>query len=298
MGRFKQSEYETAAKKENAEEVHKKASDNYDFGDHIFTEMVDHFSKDNIYAYKSAISVMGYNLDSKRMAILVQLSGFRDYVLESPEMMSIEREDLIKKWKRKVEEALNAFFSRNTDIIVAYVGDENFLVLKSIEENEDRVRGMLLKSFGSIFSPLKSSQITEISVGFGNAYYEVDGWCESIKEAKTALTLGDKLYGNGKSYYFNDFGILFAIADGDTKKKADLAMKILERLRDRDLMMTLKSFLEENLNTTDTAEKLGIHRNTVLYRLDQIAYRIGLDPRNFEDAFKIRMALYVREICC
>jgi sugar diacid utilization regulator len=302
MGKFAASEYTKSASTTKAagkEPTQQTSANSVDFTDHIFTEIIDNFNPNNLYAYKSAISVMGYNAEAKRMAILVHLDGFRDNILESLSMSGIYREDLIKKWKRKVEESMNSFFSKSSDIIVTYVGDEKFLVLKAIEDaEEEKVKGMISKSFKSIFMPLHSAQISEISVGFGNAYLDVEGWCESCKEANTALKLGHKLYGDGKSYYFNDFGILYAIADGDSEKKAKLATKMLERLRDRDLISTLTCFLDEDLNTTNTALKLHVHRNTVLYRLDQIAYRLKLDPRKFEEAFKIKMALYVREICC
>lgn len=304
MGKFNVTEYDSVispAKKEAMEisrpEI-KTQRESIDFTDHIFTQILENFDQDDIDSYNNAISVLGYNMETKRIAVLVQLEGFREQILESKIMATYSREDIIKKWKRKIVEAVNSFFSKNSDIIVAYVGDDKFVILKAIDEkDENNVKGMLFKSFKSIFMPLKTTQIEAISIGFGNAYFDVTGWCESIKEAGMALRLGTRLYGNGRSFYFNDFGILYAIADGDAQKKSALASKILERLGDKELLTTLRCFLEQDLNATDTAVRLKIHRNTVLYRLDQISIRTGLDPKKFDDAFKIRMALYIREIC-
>ncbi|OPL08714.1 MAG: hypothetical protein AVO33_09040 [delta proteobacterium ML8_F1] len=51
-----------------------------------------------------------------------------------------------------------------------------------------------------------------------------------------------------------------------------------------ELMHTAKEFLFSNLNSTDTANKLFIHRNTLLYRLGKIKGLTGYDIRNFLEA--------------
>ena len=44
------------------------------------------------------------------------------------------------------------------------------------------------------------------------------------------------------------------------------------------------------------ATELSIHRNTLSYRLDKIASLTGLDPRRFDDAVQIRLALLLRSL--
>ncbi|WP_369128003.1 helix-turn-helix domain-containing protein [Ligilactobacillus salivarius] len=39
-----------------------------------------------------------------------------------------------------------------------------------------------------------------------------------------------------------------------------------------------------------------MHRNTLNYRLDKIASLIGLDPRRFDEAVQIRLALLLRKL--
>ncbi|PIU76504.1 hypothetical protein COX95_02275 [bacterium CG_4_10_14_0_2_um_filter_33_32] len=71
---------------------------------------------------------------------------------------------------------------------------------------------------------------------------------------------------------------------------------MLGNLTNNDLLKTLEFFFKENLNLTSTGQKLHIHRNTVIYRLDQISRIIGLDPRNFDDAVSIKIALLIRQL--
>ncbi|MDA8352180.1 MAG: helix-turn-helix domain-containing protein [Firmicutes bacterium] len=60
---------------------------------------------------------------------------------------------------------------------------------------------------------------------------------------------------------------------------------------DEELCRTLAVFFQQNLNISETARKLFIHRNTLIYRLDRLKQDTGLDARCFEDAFRIRLAL-------
>ncbi|MBS4537422.1 helix-turn-helix domain-containing protein [Clostridium sp. D2Q-11] len=50
-------------------------------------------------------------------------------------------------------------------------------------------------------------------------------------------------------------------------------------------------FLSCDLNISEAARNLYIHRNTLIYRLDKIQKNTSLDLRNFEDALKFRVLL-------
>jgi hypothetical protein len=63
---------------------------------------------------------------------------------------------------------------------------------------------------------------------------------------------------------------------------------------DRDLRETVEAFLEQNLNVSETARQLYIHRNTLIYRLDRLKKETGLDVRRLDDALKVRLALLLR----
>ncbi|MGI6605368.1 MAG: PucR family transcriptional regulator [bacterium] len=58
-----------------------------------------------------------------------------------------------------------------------------------------------------------------------------------------------------------------------------------------DLIRTLEQFLSDNLNVSQAAKHLFLHRNTLLYRLAKIRRLTGLDPRNFDEAMQLKLAL-------
>ena len=60
-----------------------------------------------------------------------------------------------------------------------------------------------------------------------------------------------------------------------------------------ELYDTLKMYLLCENNVTMAAEKLHVHRNTLVYRLDKLQKYTGLDLRVFEDAITFKIALMV-----
>ena len=62
---------------------------------------------------------------------------------------------------------------------------------------------------------------------------------------------------------------------------------------DEETTVTINRFFGNNLNISETARQLYIHRNTLVYRLERIEKILGLDIRTFEDAMLFRIALMV-----
>ena len=62
---------------------------------------------------------------------------------------------------------------------------------------------------------------------------------------------------------------------------------------DEETTLAVNRFLQNNLNIAETARQLHMHRNTLIYRLEQIQKRTGLDLRCFEDAMTFKIATMV-----
>lgn len=246
---------------------------------------------------ESEAKILGYDLTVKRTAIIISFDGFfQNYLLECPRP-TYERDKAITDWKRKIENTLATFFTKNRDMITAYLGENKFIVFKALgDSNEEKFTKLMKSAFNSIFGPLKNHSITEIKVGFGHSSSGIDGLINSYNEADFALELGQVFLNRTNCYYFGDLGILYILADGNRNKKIQFANGLLSKLRNDELVRTLEAFFENNLNISDTADHLGIHRNTVIYRLDRLTNYLDLDPRNFVDAVTIKIALLLKRI--
>ena len=60
------------------------------------------------------------------------------------------------------------------------------------------------------------------------------------------------------------------------------------------MFFTIYKFFENNLNVSETSRQLYIHRNTLVYRLEKVKTKTGLDLRKFDDAVLFKMATMVR----
>lgn len=60
-------------------------------------------------------------------------------------------------------------------------------------------------------------------------------------------------------------------------------------LLDQEMMHTAQVFLDSGLNLSETARRLYVHRNTLIYRLDKIQKILDLDLRDFHGAMVFRV---------
>ena len=62
---------------------------------------------------------------------------------------------------------------------------------------------------------------------------------------------------------------------------------------DDETLVTISKFFENNLNVSETARQLYVHRNTLVYRLEKLQRSTGLDIKVFDDALTFKIALMV-----
>jgi carbohydrate diacid regulator len=68
------------------------------------------------------------------------------------------------------------------------------------------------------------------------------------------------------------------------------------KLFNDEMLQTIEMFFSKDLNLSDTARQLFIHRNTLVYRLDKVQRQTGLDLRHFDDAVTFKI-LYELKKC-
>ena len=121
----------------------------------------------------------------------------------------------------------------------------------------------------------------------------------SYKEAQVAIEVG-KVFDTEKNIIsYENLGIGRLIYQLPTTLCEMFLMEVfkkgsLESL-DRETLMTIQCFFENNLNVSETSRKLFVHRNTLVYRLEKVRKLTGLDLREFEHAITFKVALMVKK---
>ncbi|MBA2754326.1 MAG: helix-turn-helix domain-containing protein, partial [Chloroflexia bacterium] len=139
-----------------------------------------------------------------------------------------------------------------------------------------------------------------VSLGCGRANAGIAGIRTSHQEARQALTLSRRLHGPGHVTAFDDLGIyrLIFAAEALPELRAfhvETLDSLLTYDRDHhaDLVRTLVAYFQANGSPKEAATILGVHRNTVLYRLDRIAEITGFDLSDADIRLRLQIALRI-----
>jgi hypothetical protein len=137
-----------------------------------------------------------------------------------------------------------------------------------------------------------------ISGGVSAAYSGSVGLAHAQDEALSALTLGERLRGPGHLTAYGDvFPLDYATHLVENENLRDVYDRVISQLAivgqsdRRELLPTLDVFLATGCSTHATAERLGVHRNTILHRLRRITEITKLDFDDFEVRFLVQLAL-------
>jgi DNA-binding PucR family transcriptional regulator len=99
-----------------------------------------------------------------------------------------------------------------------------------------------------------------------------------------------------------DMGVLRAFMSTGTAEPARrFAEELLAPLIEHDktgaeLMTTLRVFLASNAQYRKTASELGVHENTVRYRMHQIKQLAAIDPDDLDSLLDVRFAMQISDI--
>lgn len=241
--------------------------------------------------------ILQINLHSPQAVILIKLDGFESKLHAKTSNLSEEEQQLklgtaTEKICKQIQEAFKGY----QDNIASYLGTDTFALLKGIGGDNlntmNTIRFMLEKG-QYIYSMLQETQRDyKVTVGIGQYYPDLGGLRKSYQDAKLALEVGIKVWGAGQVYHIKSVGMFVTLAHITQDRKAELAHQILNPLlRDQQLFKTVQVFLDNGLNLTEAANKLHVHRNTLIYRLDKTKKLIALDPRHFDDALQIKLGL-------
>ena len=124
-------------------------------------------------------------------------------------------------------------------------------------------------------------------------------WPGPIKEAGVAIDVG-KVFDTEKTVInYENLGIGRLIYQLPTILCQMFLQEVFKKnpidALDQETLLTINKFFENNLNVSETARKLFVHRNTLVYRLEKIKKLTGLDLREFDDAITFKVALMVKK---
>jgi len=113
--------------------------------------------------------------------------------------------------------------------------------------------------------------------------------------------VGTRLEDPGNIYHINNLGIGRILAEIKKETQKEIIKETFYSVKDikgkrinETLFKTLNAFFDNSLSISKTSKSIYVHRNTLLYRLRRVKEITGLDPKNFDDAVRLRIALKMK----
>jgi PucR family transcriptional regulator, purine catabolism regulatory protein len=136
--------------------------------------------------------------------------------------------------------------------------------------------------------------------GIGGPVADLTGWKDSYRQATQALSMAVRL-DERAPLYFGDLSVyrLLLQLEGNPELETfcqEMLGPLLSYEGGGDLVETLEAFFDRLGNLSQTAEKLFIHRNSLLYRMERIAQLTGLDLDNPDTRLTVHLALKARKM--
>lgn len=190
----------------------------------------------------------------------------------------------------------NSVIDKNKDFAIG-IGEQDIIIVKEVG---DGATAEDLENYArTIFTRAEKELSAKVLIGISSVVVSLKDLSRAYKEARIALEVGKVFDIERPVMCYENLGIgrliyqlpttLCDIFLGEVFKKGSL-----ESL-DRETLMTVQSFFENNLNVSETSRKLFVHRNTLVYRLEKIRKITGLDLREFDHAVTFKVALMVKK---
>lgn len=214
----------------------------------------------------------GLDFSSKRCALFIQL--FKPYSQKLP--LPLDKLDALLP--------LGEFGFA----VIKHI-DKYFFEKESILEYADAIQNSLLEEEG-----------LKCKIGIGGIAENAGQIYRSFRQAKSSVETGS-LFNKAQSVFIYERQVserlLLAVPREKAKKQLlSLFTKETEALLEGEMLETIVCFLDNSLNVTETAKKLFIHRNTLLYRLKKFQDNTGLDLKLFRDAHSFKLLLQLKQL--
>jgi carbohydrate diacid regulator len=199
-------------------------------------------------------------------------------------------------------EMLSGLFTVQNGDYLTEVDENSVILIKALEEQDGY--DTLEEVAKTAVDMLNMEAMVKVRSAYGTIVDELKDLSRSYKEAKMAMDVGRIFYAGKRVISYNELGIgrlIYQLPPSLCRMFIQEIFGSDELIEfDHEILTTIDTFFENNLNVSETARQLFVHRNTLVYRIEKLQKSTGLDIRTFEDAMTLKIALmvsaYMREL--
>lgn len=192
-------------------------------------------------------------------------------------------------------EILRNLFPSQTKTYLIPVTESITAVLRPVKSGESAADFRRIAR--TIVDTLNVEALSQIQISYSSVIETLGDISRAFRETSLALKVGRLFYSEQNIFPYDELGVgrliyQLPIPLCESFLEEIFGDEIPESL-DSETTATINRFFQNNLNIAETSRQLHMHRNTLIYRLEQIQKRTGLDLRLFEDAMTFKVASMV-----
>ena len=252
--------------------------------------------------YKSTAAILsrarslGWDLQQKRVVMLVDLDRFEDYYLHH-----LKRgEDHFQRVKNHVMHiVMDAVRQQQPDSIVVDRSD-SVIVLPHFPK--ERTAAQARRDVQALAEAIRARaervlQGITLSIAIGGFYDTIEGLRRSYQEAKAALRVGHRMEQQHTIIWYDHISLYVLLDQFATHEHVREwfqqtlgPLVAYDRQNNSELVKTLETFFDARQSIQQAAQQLFIHPKTLRYRLRRIQEILGTDPFEGEKQLQYYLA--------
>ncbi|GGG05055.1 PucR family transcriptional regulator [Paenibacillus abyssi] len=209
----------------------------------------------------------------------------------------------------ELEKLLKSFFAE--EVMLIPLKEQEWLILGPLSllndtENEERSveddeteEDLLTSMCSALHGMLATEWIGECHLAVAHPNTPAKSIVETLALLRETVYLGRKFHVSVNihlPWLLHLERLLNSIPEPQRGRFMEQVLNRSDVLLEPEILMTLETFFSLDCNVSETAKKLYIHRNTLLYRLDKLKQETGLDVRVFRDAVLVKIILLLYKV--
>ena len=196
---------------------------------------------------------------------------------------------------REAQEVIQSLFAEKMDDYVTAIDEKNVILVHTLDDDEEYED---MEQVAKLLMDVMNTEVlVKTRISYGTIVRELRELSKSYKEAKMGLDVGKIFYEHRDIIAYNALGIGRLIYQLPVNLCQIYIQEIfgddIPKELDDEMLMTINKFYHNNLNVSETARQMYVHRNTLVYRIERLKEATGLDIRTFDDALTLKIALMV-----
>ncbi|MBR1471602.1 MAG: helix-turn-helix domain-containing protein [Lachnospiraceae bacterium] len=196
-------------------------------------------------------------------------------------------------YPEEARELLGQIYSEPEKAVLAD-GGKNMLRLLHVPAQK-KTAAQAKETAEQIVSMINTELMEKVRVGYSDVANGPEELLRADREAARTLQIMRAFYEERLTAAYSSLGIgrlMYSLGTEDCEAFLEEYFGEKRKLNlSEEEQQTINKFFEKSLNISETARDLFMHRNTLVYHLEKLQKKTGLDIRRFDDAMTLKLAL-------